>query len=334
MPTELKLWRIDQEKPKLVPQQKLDMESRLEKWIRDDIGLISDVLLIIGQQVHTAYGGVIDLLAIDSMGNLIILELKRDKTPRDIVAQTLDYASWIEKLSHESIEEIANSFFKDKLLEQAFQDKFDTELPDVLNERHRVYIVASSIDSATERIVKYLSETHNIDINIATFGYFKTFDGEFIGRSLLLDEEQVQVRAESTSKRKPPRTWEELRLLAEQNGVLSLYDKALEELRPLVDGMNRTRSNVALIGYMGENKSRNTLIGIYPGESSEKDGLTIMFHLDKLCQYFNIPEDKVQEILSSLARNVATYDPSSTYFFDEQNLDDLIILLTESKQGQ
>lgn len=334
MPTELKLWRIDQEKLKHIPQQKLDMESRLEKWIRDDVGLISDDLLIIGQQVPTAYGGSIDLLAIDPMGNLIILELKRDKTPRDIVAQILDYASWVEKLSHQSIEEIANSFLKERSLDHAFREKFGTEPPDVFNERHRMYVVASSLDSATERIVKYLSETHNMDINVATFGYFKTSDGELIGRSLLLDEEQVQARADSTSKRKPPRTWEELRSLAEQKGVLSLYDRALAQLRPLVDGINRTRSNVALIGYMRENKARNTLMGIYPGESSEGNGLAIMFHLDRLCQYFKVPEDRIRAILSSPARNVSTYDPSLTFYFDQQSLNDLVVMLTEAKQRQ
>jgi RecB family endonuclease NucS len=91
MPTEMTLWRIDHEQPKPIAQQKLDVEYRLENWIRDDVGLVSNDLLVIGQQVPTAYGGFIDLLAMDSMDNLVILELKRDKTPRDIVAQVLDY---------------------------------------------------------------------------------------------------------------------------------------------------------------------------------------------------------------------------------------------------
>jgi hypothetical protein len=333
MPTALKLWRIEQERPMPIEQQKLDMESRLENWLRDDIGLVSDDLLLIGQQVPTSYGGKIDLLAIDPMGNLVILELKRDKTPRDIVAQTLDYASWVEKLSHETIQEIANDFLKGKSLDQEFRDKFESELPDVLNERHRMYVVASSIDSATERIVKYLSETHSVDINVATFAYFKPPEGEFIGRSMLLDEEQVLVRAEGTSKRKPPLTWDELRSLAEQNGVLPLYEKVFAELRPLVDGMNRTRSSVALIGYMDEDKARSTLFGIYPGESSKESGLAIMFLFDRLCRYFNISEGKIRPILRSPAKNVSTYDPSKTYFLKEQDLNELIALLSQAKQG-
>lgn len=331
MPTELKLWCIENEQPRPVPQEKLDLESRLEDWIRDDVGLVSDDLFVIGQQVPTSYGGSIDLLAIDPLGNLVVLELKRDRTPRDIVAQILDYASWVENLNHENVEEIANSFLKGKAFDKAFQEKFETELPEVLNERHRMFIVASSLDSATERIVKYLSETHNVDINAATFAYFKTAEGEFIGRSLLLDEEQVQVRAESTSKRKPPRTWEELKALAEDNGVVGLYEKALEELRPLFDSMTRTRSNVSLIGYMGESKARNSLLGIYPGESSETSGLAIMLFLNRLCRYFSVQEDEIRAVLGSPARDTSTYDPNSTFFFGEQNLDDLVKMLSEKK---
>jgi hypothetical protein len=250
------------------------------------------------------------------------------------VAQILDYASWVEKLNHEEIEEVTRSHLKEKSLDVAFQEKFETELPDVINERHRMYIVASSLDSATERIVKYLSETHNVDINAATFAYFNTSQGEFIGRSLLLDEEEVQVRAESTSKRKPPRTWEELRALAEQRGVLTLYDGALTQLRSLVDGMNRTRSNVALIGYMDENKTRSTLMGIYPGESSNTDGLAIMLFLKRLCQYFNVTEDRIRSVLGPPASDTKTYNPASTFFFNEKGIDDLIGLFTAAQHDQ
>ncbi len=183
MPTEIRLWRIDGERPTPVEQQKLDLEARIENWIRHDVALINNDLLIIGQQVPTGYGGFIDLLCIDPVGNLVILELKKDKTPRDIVAQVLDYASWVEKLEAEEIQAIANRLLRPNTLEQAFREKFKTDLPEVLNERHRMYVVASSLDSATERIIKYLSESHKVDINAATFSYFKTQQAELLGRS-------------------------------------------------------------------------------------------------------------------------------------------------------
>jgi len=334
MPTEMKLWRIDDQRPVPIPKQKLDLESRLEEWLRHDISLISTDLLVIGQQVETAYGGFIDLLALDPVGNLVILELKRDKTPRDIVAQALDYASWVQDLGHESISEHTNRFLKGKTLEQAFREKFHTDLPEVLNERHRMYIVASSIDSATERIVKYLSETHDVDINIATFTYFKTEQGELLGRSLLLDETEVQTRAESKSKRNPPRSWEELRGLAEQSGIVELYDKALSNLRPLFDGMNRTLSNIAFIGYMGESKARNVILSIYPGESTSAKGLAIKFYLDRLCEYFSLSKEQITSLLGSQAREAKIYDPNyySTWFFNTELMAALTDLLETARR--
>ena len=128
MPTEIKLWHLDGERPKPIVQDKLNLESRLENWLKHDISLISNDLLVIGQQVQTDYGGFIDLLAIDPDGNLVILELKRDKTPRDIVAQSLDYASWVQNLGHEAIVDIANAFLNEAELEQAFKAKFQTGL--------------------------------------------------------------------------------------------------------------------------------------------------------------------------------------------------------------
>lgn len=334
MPTEIRLWQIENEKPQPIPRQKLDLEARIENWIRDDIGLVNSDLFIIGQQVSTGYGGVIDLLALDSVGNVVILELKKDKTPRDIVAQVLDYASWVEKLGHDEIQALANGFLKPKTLENEFRNRFQTDLPDVLNERHRMYVIASSLDSATERIVKYLSETHSVDINVATFAYFKTSGGELLGSSLLLDDEQVQVRAGTTSKRQPPRTWEEFRVLAEQRGVLGLYDKALSDLRPLFDGMNRTRTNLALVGYMGENKARNVIIGIYPEESSSSNGLALLFIMERVLEYFSTDAEKLRSVLGPPAKNAKTYNPSATFYFDEQQLDKLINFLKESKDSR
>jgi hypothetical protein len=331
VPTELKLWQIANERPQFVPRQKLNLESRIEEWLRQDITLISDDLLVIGQQLETAYGGFMDLLAIDAVGNLVILELKRDKTPRDIVAQCLDYASWVQDLSHESIQEVASGFLKDRTLQQAFKEKFHTDIPDVVNERHRIYIVASSLDPSTERIVKYLSETHDVDINVATFAYFKTADHEFLGRSLLLDETAVQERAVSKSKRTPPLSWEELQRHAEENGVGLLYENALSSLRPLFDGANRTRSNVAFIGNMGDNNARNVIIGIYPGLSNATDGLAVMLFLNRLYEYFGIADEDLRPVLSHKANDVPTYDPNATWFFDDARLNHLVEILRRAK---
>ncbi len=87
------MWRIDGDTPKRLQAATLPSEATLESYLEGDPSLLGDRLLVIGRQVRTPHGKLIDLLAIDAEGNLHVLELKREKTPRDVVAQVLDPGS-------------------------------------------------------------------------------------------------------------------------------------------------------------------------------------------------------------------------------------------------
>ncbi len=339
MSSEIRLWKIEDDTPKPIDQTGLNLENRLEDWMAQDIGMVNDNLLVIGRQVRTAYGGEIDLLAIDPEGSLVILELKRDRTPRDIVAQTLDYASWVQDLEYEDVEEIAGNFLGgDRTLGQAFKENFDADLPEIVNISHRMYIVASSLDSSTERIVEYLSETHDVDINVATFAYFKTADNaEIVGRTFLLDDTEVQQRAQrrSGSKQASPRSYEELQVLAAENGALELWDKAIAELRPLFDGMNRNRESVAMRGRWG---GRNApCLTIYAKGRASHLGFAIY---QNTRDYFNFSLDELRDLLQSMGQDLQMREGSPEilnyhlYWFDDENLSKLIKLLRNAKQHQ
>ncbi len=69
----------------------------------------------------------------DENGDLVVIELKRDKTPRDISAQVLDYASWVKSLTADKIQEIAEKYCKPSLVE-AYQAKFNHEMPTSFNQ--------------------------------------------------------------------------------------------------------------------------------------------------------------------------------------------------------
>ena len=51
-------------------------------------------VLVIGRQVRTNFGGLIDLLCVDRAGNAVVLERMHDRSPRDTLAQALEYASF------------------------------------------------------------------------------------------------------------------------------------------------------------------------------------------------------------------------------------------------
>lgn len=58
-------------------------EEVLEDWLETNPDKILEdgKLLLIGRQVETNLGTYIDLLGIDRKGNVVVIELKRDKTP-------------------------------------------------------------------------------------------------------------------------------------------------------------------------------------------------------------------------------------------------------------
>ncbi|GAG38985.1 unnamed protein product, partial [marine sediment metagenome] len=224
MPQEVRVWKIlDRKKLKEINKGKLDLEERIEDWLEQDISIISDDLLVVGRQIETDFGGIIDLLCLERNGDLVILELKRQKTPREITAQVLDYASWVKDLSNEKITDIANNYLGDRgPLKEAFGNQFGGELPEILNEHHKMLIVASDIDSSTERIIKYLSDTYGVSINATTFEYFRDEDGsEFLSKVFLIEPSQVEYKSKTrgASKRRPYLTYEQLEEIADKNGV-------------------------------------------------------------------------------------------------------------------
>ena len=197
MAEEVRIWQVDEaDALKEIERFKLDREERIEKWISSDVSLLSQDLLIIGEQVETASGNFIDLLCIDRSGNLVILELKRDKTPREVTAQALDYASWVKELDAKAIDAIAAQYLDGETLEAAFQSKFGIDLPGVINEHHAMRVVASEIDDSTERIIHYLAETYGVDINAIRFQFFQAQDGrEFLVRTFTVPPEVVEQKS-------------------------------------------------------------------------------------------------------------------------------------------
>ncbi|MBE1597382.1 endonuclease NucS domain-containing protein [Streptomyces stelliscabiei] len=102
------------DKPVRVATRPMPLETRLEELIEADPGILGHPLLLIGRQVLTQHGKVVDLLGMDAEGGLHVLELKRDRTPREVVAQVLDYGSWVQELTNDQIRDIYTSYARGK----------------------------------------------------------------------------------------------------------------------------------------------------------------------------------------------------------------------------
>ncbi|WP_210081499.1 nuclease [Pantoea endophytica] len=265
MPVHYAIWRVG-ENPQPLTISKLATEKLLQKMIIQDSSILSDQWMIIGEEVNTLDSGRIDLLAIAPDASLILIELKRDRTPREVVAQALDYASWVDDLTADRLSQIYEKFSGGGNLGDAFRERFNAELEeDSLNQSHQIIIVAAELDPSTERIVDYLSK-NGISINVLFFKVFQHGDEQFLSRAWLIDPSETQTNAAqatatSTIAKEPwngefyvsfgdsnSRVWEEARRYGFISaGGGSWYSQTLKQLQP----GNRVWVKVPATGYVG-----------------------------------------------------------------------------------
>lgn len=203
MPTEIKLWALDGDTATPVMPGVISSEQRLEAVLEKDLAILGlGDLLCVGRQVITPFGGRVDLLALDADGTLYVIELKRDKTPREVVAQALDYASWVATLDAEALDEIWQLKNAGPLGE-AITEHFAGGAPEEINTQHKVVICAAELDESSERIVEYLSG-FGVPVNAVFFRYFEQAGQELLARTWLVAPEEAQARTQGSKKVYPP----------------------------------------------------------------------------------------------------------------------------------
>ena len=302
MPLDIRIWEIQNgEDLREIGQSKLDLEEKIERWLESDISVLADDLIVIGRQVKTDFGGYIDLLCLDHGGDVVIIELKKERTPREITSQALDYASWVKDLSNERITEIAAGYFGgQEQFEDQFNRRFGEPLPEILNEQHKMLIVAAEVDSDSERIINYLSDSYGVSINAASFQYFQDSDGrELLARVFLIQPSEVEYKSKTktASKRRPPLSLEELQDIASEQGVGEVFEQLVHALHNQFDYRATTLSTIAFIGIV--NDSRRTIFSLIPGESSQDSGVRYSMYIELLMEYTGATKEQITAILPS-----------------------------------
>ena len=270
MAVEMAIWRMTDSAPRMLTSSTPGAEKRIEDILIKDPSLWGTNLLVLGRQVKTSFGVVMDVLALDEEGRAHVLELKRGRTGRDVVGQVLDYGSWVENLSLEDLEEIYLDFREgEEDLDEAFADHFGRPLPEVVNAEQQLTIIASELDPTSDRIVEFLAESYGVPINAVFFRHFKDGEHEYLARTWLLDPHRADAQASrlAGSKRRPwngrdfyvvlgqagggDQRW----LIARKYGYLNAgggkwYWETLERIRP----GQRVFAYVAGAGYVGIGK--------------------------------------------------------------------------------
>lgn len=184
-------------------------ESVLENWLeKNPKGILEDErgVLIIGRQVRTSLGGFIDLLGVDRHGDMVIIELKRDKTPRETVAQALVYASFIEGLDFAGLEGICRTYLNDETvyLTELHRHNFGLESNDAVafNKDQRVVLVGQRITPEIKQTAQYLG-SKGIRVTCVEFTYFQTEDGHdrLMSQETVVDGKSGKTTPSSTASK-------------------------------------------------------------------------------------------------------------------------------------
>ena len=195
----------------------LEFESYLEDWLENSpAALVQEPILWIGRQTSaTIEDNTIfpDLLGVDGEGNLVIVELKRNRAPREVIAQLLEYAAWTSELSDAQIYEIAEDYFKTRnelqgenfihVFKSTFEILETDEVP-TLNRNLRLFVAAGDIPTRVTQVCQFLRTVHGMDITCVSVSIFQTETGErLVSMEVKVGNEDLvtpKIREQQTSE--------------------------------------------------------------------------------------------------------------------------------------
>jgi len=165
-------------------------------------------ILIIGRQVTTNLNTFIDLLGVDQFGNTVVIELKRGKTPRETIAQLIEYASFIDNLDYDQLNEIYQDYSgEDASLEDYHQEYYKSETSEKVswNKSSKLVIVASNITTEIKQTAMYLRKK-GLDVYRVEFKYFvNNADNKMISSDFVVGDEEF-LRTKISSSAQLPKT--------------------------------------------------------------------------------------------------------------------------------
>jgi len=185
-----------------VENKEIDLEILLEN--NPEYFFDNSKILVIGRQVTTNLNTFIDLLGVDQYGNTVVIELKRGKTPRETLSQLIEYASFIDNLDYEQLNEIYQNYSgEDSSLEDYHQEYYKSEVEEKVswNKSSKLVIVASTITPEIKQTTMYLRKK-GLDIYCLEFKYFINKAGnKMISSDFVVgDEEYIRTKIGSSAQ--------------------------------------------------------------------------------------------------------------------------------------
>lgn len=281
------------------PFQVQHEEAILENWLESNPdGIVEDgKLLIIGRQVSTNLGSVIDLLALDRRGDVVVVELKRDRTPRDTLAQALEYVSFGEQLDTAQLEAILQSYLNDDSLSLAVHHREYFELADdeavAFNKDQRIVIVGQTVTNEIRQTASFL-RSKGIRVTCVEFSFLLSSGGtRLLSQDIVVGREPIKPdRVASGSL--PVVSQNDFMRSLDDNGRLvfeRLLDVARQRSMPIHWGTKGFSLNVDLDG------SHVAVCFGYPPDSVYKQSVyTALMGRGGMTSKTSVPEDVVKSL--------------------------------------
>ncbi|MBN2091089.1 DUF91 domain-containing protein [candidate division KSB1 bacterium] len=299
----MRLFTLD-ENGKMLPYKEIrfrderresDLESLLEN--NPEYFFENSNILVIGRQITTNLNSFIDLLGIDKSGNTIVVELKRNKTPRETIAQLLEYASFVENLDYAQLNDIYHDYSgEDVSLENYHQQYFQNEADEKVsfNKATKLVIVAQEITKEIKQTAQYLRKK-GLDLYCLEFKYFTANSGEKIISSDVVVGEEEFLRQKIESKSLPKVDEKQFRKSLDKNGS-KVFDRILNFARK-----NKLLFRWGSKGFSLNYEFDNGFVGLifgYPPDSVFKQSIYTGF--EEINKKVNNPEEIVNYYRSNL----------------------------------
>jgi len=205
-----------------IKNKEVDLEVLLEN--NPEYFFEQSKILIIGRQVTTNLSTFIDLLGVDDQGNTVVIELKREKTPRETIAQLLEYASFVDNLDYDQLNEIFQGYSNEESnlddYHKEYFSKKDSAESISWNKASKLAIVAQDITPEIKQTSMYLRK-RGLDVYCLEFKYFiNEENSRMISSDFVIGEESFIKQKVSSNAPLPKTTKEEFLANLDKNGKI------------------------------------------------------------------------------------------------------------------
>ena len=287
-------------------------ESVLEEWLESNPGgILEDArILIIGRQVRTDLERFVDLLGVDREGNVVVIELKRDRTPRDVMAQALEYAAFAARLDVDALEGILRAYEQDESLSLAdhHREYFGINESEAVafNKDQHIVIIGQRVTPEIRQTASFLA-AKGIRATCVEFAFFQAAaGGRLLSQEIVVGREHEKPR-QVTSDVRPPVSQDEFMKSCDESGraVFSrILDLARDKSMSIVWGSKGFSVGV------GDGEARVLVCKAYPPRAVFKQSFRTALHAPGgIRKKTSAPAEAVEE-LQNLAEATGLFTPA------------------------